>query len=75
MIFLVQFHLLEHHPTVETYLLQMMEFQAIGAVKESEKVRQLQREKGTTKWSGALVLSGLFILKRSDIRTGRLPFK
>ena len=53
----------------------MIELQAIGAVKESEKVLKWEREKGVTKCSGALVLSGLLTLNKSEMRFGNAPLR
>ena len=56
-------------------MLQIIEFQAFGANKDTEEIRKLHREKGTKKCSGALVLSGLFSLNKAEIGIGRSSFR
>ena len=57
------------------YILQIIEFHALGAVKEREEIRKLHREKGVIKCSGALVPSGLLKLNKTEMGIGRLPFR
>ena len=52
-----------------------IEFHALGAVKERENVRKLHWEKGIAKCPRALVISGLFILNKLEMRDGKLSIR